>query len=446
MLWQTNQSLPMPRTPTTMLPKISALAVAAACAAAAVPATAAADSLVYVKDGNVFLSAADGSAAKQVTSDGGYESPSQADDGTVVAARRTQENGRNPRRLHRMDRDGKLLNPPVETVDADNSFYIGPLQPKVSPDGRYVAYHYLYTGPIEEHTEPVLAWSHSDRDTVNGEIGANKGYMNASWTQDGRTLAFYAAERTFQVDVQSVDGPVSNWFGDADVKPLLLDGELSAQGDRLAALGNDTIRLYDVPGGPMNAPVFRCTISGFAGKASGPTWSPDGKTLAWGEDDGIHTMRLDDLGACGSAPRSLTVPGGASPDFGPAAGPGGAPQQTQQPAPVVAPAPAPAPRPAQAKGKGPKVTLAKVARSVRRAALRRGLPVRVTCATACTLNATLKVGRKTVAKGSAKGKARRAAVVRLKGRPKRGGRATLTVTARGAGGATTVVKRTLTLR
>ena len=103
-----------------------------------------------------------------------------------------------------------------------------------------------------------------------------------------------------------------------------LDGELTAQGDRLAALGNDTIRLYDVPGGPLNAPVFRCAITGFAGKASGPTWSPDGRTLAWGEDDGIHAMRLDDLGACGSAQRTLLVPGGSEPDFGPADGPKGA--------------------------------------------------------------------------------------------------------------------------
>jgi hypothetical protein len=301
-----------------MLPKISALAAAALCAAAAVPAVAAADSLVYVKDGNVFLSAADGSAARQVTTDGGYESPSQADDGTIVAGRRTEENGRTPRRLHRMDRDGRALNAPVETVAVDNSFYIGPLEPKVSPDGRYVA-------------------------------------------------------------------------------------------------------------------------------ASGPTWSPGGRTLAWGEDDGIHTMRLDDLGACGSAPRPLTVPGGASPDFGPAAAPAAPQQQAQQPGPGTGPVAAPAPR-SGATAKGPKLTLARVARSVRRAALRRGLAVRVTCATACSLSATLKAGGRTVARGSARGKARRAAVVRLKGRPKRGGRATLTVTARGAGGATTVVTRAMTLR
>ena len=419
------------------LDKLSLVVAGALCAAAATPALAAADSLVYIKDGNVVLTGSDGSAAKALTTDGGYQSPSQADDGTVVAARQTAVNGRNPRHLHRMNRDGALLNPPVETVDAENSYYVGPLQPKVSPDGRYVAYHYFYTGPLADELEPKVAWSHSDRNTVNGELGANAGYMNPSWTQDGRTLAFYAAERTFQVDVQSVNGPVDNWFGDNDVSPLLLDGELTAQGDRLAALGNDTIRLYDVPGGPLNAPVFRCAITGFAGKASGPTWSPDGRTLAWGENDGIHTMRLDDLGACGSAQRTLLVPGGSEPDFGPADGPKGSGPVVDDGGDQGGGGPV--------AGKGPGVKLSGLAKRARVGQLRRGLPVRVRCAKACKIAAKLVLRGKTVAKGSARGKAGRTVTVRVKGRTKRTGRATLVITARGAGGATTV-KRTLTLR
>ena len=422
--------------------KLSVAAAGALCALAVTPALASADSLVFIQDGNVVLSDANGSARRILTTDGGYQSPSQADDGTIVAARQTAVGGRNPRYLHRMNREGGLLNPPVETVDAENSYYVGPLQPKVSPDGRYVAYHYFYTGPLGDEFEPKLGWSHSDRDTVNGELGVNAGYMNPSWTQDGRTLAFYAAERTFQVDVQSVNGPVDNWFGDNDVSPLLLDGELSAQGDRLAALGNDTIRLYDVPGGPLNAPVFRCAISGFAGKASGPTWTPDGRTLAWGEDDGIHTMRLDDLGACDSAPRTLAVPGGSEPDFGPAEAP-------TAPGPIIEPNPE---GPGggggvggAGAGKGPVVKLSAVAKRARVAQLRRGLPVRVRCATACRISAKLTVGGRSVAKGSARGKAGRAVTVRVKGRTKRTGRASLVVTARGSGGAT-VVRRTVMLR
>ena len=65
---------------------------AAGCAAAALafsPAVASADSIVYVKDGNVWLADGAGGSQYQVTLDGTaehpYRSPSQADDGTIAA-------------------------------------------------------------------------------------------------------------------------------------------------------------------------------------------------------------------------------------------------------------------------------------------------------------------------------------------------------------------------
>ena len=236
---------------------------------------------------------------------------------------------------------------------------------------------------------------------------------------------------------------MENWFGDADVKPLLLDGELSAQGDRLAAVGNDAIRLYDVPGGPLNTPQLRCTIAPAAGKVAGPTWSPDGRTLAWGEADGIHAMRLDDLGACGSAARPLVVPGASDPDFGPAAGPQGAPASGPQTDPRATPVVTPS---APLAKKGPGLAVRQLGRSVRLRSLRKGLALRLTCTTACTLSATLVVKGRTVARASAKGRAGRPATLRLKARRAKAGRATLTLTARGADGGATVVRRALTLR
>jgi hypothetical protein len=54
-----------------------------------VPASA--DSLVFIKDHDVWLSQPDGSGQYRVTTDGTadnpYASPSQADDGTIVAMR-----------------------------------------------------------------------------------------------------------------------------------------------------------------------------------------------------------------------------------------------------------------------------------------------------------------------------------------------------------------------
>src|SRR5687768_3913137 len=53
-------------------------------------ATASADSIVFVKDANVWVASPDGSNQRQLTRDGTadhpYRSPSQADDGTVAAS------------------------------------------------------------------------------------------------------------------------------------------------------------------------------------------------------------------------------------------------------------------------------------------------------------------------------------------------------------------------
>jgi hypothetical protein len=68
---------------------LTALAVCVV-AAFAFAATAGADSIVYVKDGNVWLTSPDAAKQYQVTFDGGYSSPSQADDGTIVALRGKQ--------------------------------------------------------------------------------------------------------------------------------------------------------------------------------------------------------------------------------------------------------------------------------------------------------------------------------------------------------------------
>jgi hypothetical protein len=428
---------------TSLLPVLGALAALAAAA----PAAHADGSLTYAKDGNVFLSAPDGSGATQLTRDGGYAWPSQADDGTVVAVRQTEENGRKPRRLHRMDRSGTPLNPPVETVPVDNSFYIGPLAPKVSPDGALVAYHYFYTGPISDSTLPRTSISHADRNTVNGEITSTLGsYFTPSWLQDGRLLAFYAAERTYQVDIWNRDDTVTNWFADPEVAPLLTDGEVSRDGTRMAALGNGGLRLYELDGPPPAQPRLRCVITGFTGEVHDPTWSPDGRALAWEEGDGIHVAQLPDLSACAGAARPLVVPGGTDPDWGVA----GPPAAAASPGGSTTATPRTSPPTARPKGKGPKVTLAKVPRSLRLAALRRGVSVRVTCGSACSLSAALVQKGRTLGTARARGKARRAVTVKVRPSRKqrsrlRTGRATLRVVAT-AGGRRTTVTRTITVK
>ena len=51
----------------------------------AAPASAAASSIVLVRDGNLWLSMPDGGFERPLTLSGGYSSPSMDDDGTIVA-------------------------------------------------------------------------------------------------------------------------------------------------------------------------------------------------------------------------------------------------------------------------------------------------------------------------------------------------------------------------
>ena len=101
----------------------------------AAAAPAAADSLVYVKDSNVWSARPDGSEQRRLTTDGTpqdpYSSPSQADDGTIVAVRGT--------RFHKLDAAGPPGSARLNSLLTDKPGSIGavgPFDARISPDGR----------------------------------------------------------------------------------------------------------------------------------------------------------------------------------------------------------------------------------------------------------------------------------------------------------------------
>jgi hypothetical protein len=173
------------------LRSLTALAVCAA-AACAFAATAGADSIVYVKDGNVWLTKPDAAKQYQVTFDGGYSSPSQADDGTIVALRGKQ--------FVRMNRSGAQLNAPFAGIGTSGGNFYGPYEPRVSPDGTRIAYwfgqyssYYSYgCSCYLYHLESKTAWSYASRFTdPTAESENYLGLEQPEWLTNDRLLAGY---------------------------------------------------------------------------------------------------------------------------------------------------------------------------------------------------------------------------------------------------------------
>ena len=105
----------------------------AALLAMAVGAPAAsADSIAYVKNGDIYLSTSDGARQYRVTSTGGYSDVSQADDGTLI--------GLHGVRLHRLNRAGRVLadfdTPVSDTRPAPPRRSTGRTTPRSRPTAR----------------------------------------------------------------------------------------------------------------------------------------------------------------------------------------------------------------------------------------------------------------------------------------------------------------------
>jgi len=306
-----------------------------------------ASSIALIKDNNVWLSSPDGSRQRQVTTDGtasrAYNWPSQADDGTILA--------KYGDRFVRLRPDGTKLGEPIPAMGSDIrhsgnvTVMAGPAEPRISPDGTRFAY-WISARSIDQcpiwlpgcsyDDTDITIVSRVDRFTAPEEFGGVRSYRDPSWIGNDRLLVFNHGLGVKEGAISTVgagEPGLLQWFDPPPGIPQIGTGEITRQGDKLAALAGsstfgpaqESVYLYGVSASAPTPPDAKCVISEGAppsGKFMQPSWSPDGAALALLESDGIHILEnIPDLRAaspnCGQITDRLLVRGSA-PGWGPA--------------------------------------------------------------------------------------------------------------------------------
>lgn len=386
-------------------------------------ASAGAASMVYIQGGNVFLADEDGTGAYQVTLDGStadpqhtaYRSPTEADDGTIVAAKGGE--------IVHLGQNGAVL---AHFVPHSGGY---PLAAAVSPDGTKIAYNFseithctVYIYSCGYYPQPGAAVTSIDGSSDPGAV--QQDIQDGEWI-DNTTLVL---QRTASyVDYEVVGQPAAHWFVPADdfnpfsssypypeqpvasrdgaylgivMRPNSTGGNPSAQ---------DVLEIWKLNGPPPAVPTPLCGFHALdGGGINDPHFLLDDGGILWGDDAGVEGAPITAADCHGGSVYSLdsdgpAIPGAAQASFGIAGnnpgprpvasagtgtGSGGA--GTAAPAPVVASKPAAA-TPSGATGLS---LSAKAVASITRALLvKKGLGVKLGCTTKCAYAVALKAGK-----------------------------------------------------
>ncbi len=322
---------------------------AAALLSGALASGADASSILYRKGGSLWVASPSGKKAHRIKHSRGLSNPSQDNRGRIVAQKGIK--------LYRLSRRGRRLNKPITTAFRTSRIvpsFKGPFFPEVSPNGKLIAYTYSFT---ESHYDPGCqcvstapslntAYTYSNRfvSDPDRKFGHMRFYYRGSWMGNKSFVATtpnlydYAGNVLDTVAIDPIGGGADSykgWFTECtdcrSVQTLqkypLDEAELTRKSDKAvvvagnlnAAQAGAMLFVYPLPQPPTAVPPHFCRITGPNGKFTSPSWSPDGRSLAWADRSGIWVGKLGSLaGDTCNVSRKLVIKRATAPDWGPA--------------------------------------------------------------------------------------------------------------------------------
>ena len=252
----------------------------------------------YVADGQIWLAGPDGGGGHPISAGGIDLHPVFSPDGTKLAFVRLAERGSHPN----WEEWGSVV---VADFDGANEIVIDEDQEGISPiswsaDGRLLVYSKIVGGADQ------IVVARTDGFGVQQITNAGEASWGPILAPNGRQIAFVRSMPAgFQLRLINLDGTGDTALGDEpltrfDLAAWSPDSRTIVLGSGEPAMLAADLWRVDVATGDTAPFVVE------SGNQLGPTWSPDGRAVAYVDEARLGKSTIRVVGADGSSPRAIS--------------------------------------------------------------------------------------------------------------------------------------------